>query len=173
MLTPKSKVARFGHYLGDQSGVIGIFARLEPSASTAAKAALYCSELLTAEAVRFHGEYNGVLSSVPNNRKASGAAEPASISRNARNDGASPAICFAALVGNPGLIPQSSLMLDDFVQGRASETMLNGVSVARRKRLKPAEVTTSRMRASPDCAPRQSPTSCDRDEGVHSSVENE
>ena len=45
--------------------------------------------------------------------------------------------------------------------------MLKGVSVARRKRLKPAEVTTSRMRASPACAPRHSPTSCDREQGVH------
>ena len=51
--------------------------------------------------------------------------------------------------------------------------MLNGVSAARRKRLNPAEVTTSRMRASPACAPRHSPTSCDREHGVHSGAENE
>ena len=49
--------------------------------------------------------------------------------------------------------------------------MLNGVSVARRKRLNPADVTTSRMRASPAWAPRHSPTSCDREQGVHNSVE--
>ena len=42
--------------------------------------------------------------------------------------------------------------------------MLKGVSVARRKRLNPAAVTTSRIRASPACAPRHSPTSCDREQ---------
>ena len=58
-------------------------------------------------------------------------------------------------------------------QGRASYTTLNGVSAARRKRVKPAAVTTSRMRFSPDCAPRQSATSCEREQGVHNNVENE
>src|SRR5271165_848420 len=48
--------------------------------------------------------------------------------------------------------------------------MLKGVSVARRKRLKPALVATSRMLASPDCAPRHSPTSCDREQGVTSAL---
>src|ERR1700733_2740233 len=57
--------------------------------------------------------------------------------------------------------------------GRASNTMLNGVSAARRKRVKPAAVTTSLIRASPAWAPSASPTSCDSEAGVHSSVENE
>jgi len=47
------------------------------------------------------------------------------------------------------------------------------VSAARRKRLKPAAVTTSRMRFSPDCAPRHSATSCAREQGVHNRVEKE
>ena len=58
-------------------------------------------------------------------------------------------------------------------QGRASYTMLKGVSAARRNRLKPAEVTTSRIPFSPDCAPRHNPTSCEREHGVHNSVEKE
>jgi hypothetical protein len=49
--------------------------------------------------------------------------------------------------------------------------MLKGVSAARRKRLKPAEVTTSRIRFSPAYAPRHNPPSCEREQGVHSSVE--
>ncbi len=59
------------------------------------------------------------------------------------------------------------------IYGRASYTMLNGVSVARRNRLNPAVVTTSRMRDSPAWAPRHNPTSCDREHGVHSKVEKE
>ena len=50
--------------------------------------------------------------------------------------------------------------------GRASSTRLNGVSAARRKRVKPPAVTTSRSRASPACAPSASPTSCASDAGV-------
>jgi hypothetical protein len=61
----------------------------------------------------------------------------------------------------------------EIFHGRASYTMLKGVSVARRNRLKPAFVTTSRIRASPDCAPMHSPTSWDREHGVHRSVEKE
>jgi len=49
--------------------------------------------------------------------------------------------------------------------------MVKGVSLTRRNRLKPALVTTSRMRASLACAPRASPTSQDSEAGVHSSVE--
>ena len=56
--------------------------------------------------------------------------------------------------------------------GRASRTRLNGVSAARRKRVNPAAVTSSRKRASPACAPSASPTSWDSEAGVHSSVEN-
>ena len=55
--------------------------------------------------------------------------------------------------------------------GRASYTRLNGVSAARRKRVKPPAWTTSRIRASPACAPSASPTSWDSDAGVHSRVE--
>src|SRR5882724_11416332 len=43
--------------------------------------------------------------------------------------------------------------------GRASRIRLKGVSAARRMRVKPAEVTTSRSRVSPAWAPRPSPTS--------------
>jgi len=56
--------------------------------------------------------------------------------------------------------------------GRASNTRLNGVSAARRNRVKPAAVTTSLILASPACAPSASPTSWDSEAGVHSSVEN-
>ena len=55
--------------------------------------------------------------------------------------------------------------------GLASNTALNGVSLARRKRVRPARVTTSRIRASPAWAPSASPTSWDSDAGVHSRVE--
>jgi len=57
-------------------------------------------------------------------------------------------------------------------QGRASYTRLKGVSAARRKRVKPAAVTTSLILASPAWAPSASPTSWDSEAGVHSSVEN-
>ncbi len=56
--------------------------------------------------------------------------------------------------------------------GRASNTRLNGVSATRRNRVKPAASTTSRIRASPACAPSASPTSCESEAGVHSSVLN-
>jgi hypothetical protein len=39
---------------------------------------------------------------------------------------------------------------------------LKGVSVARRKRVNPPAVTTSRRRLSPACAPRQQAPSCER-----------
>ena len=55
--------------------------------------------------------------------------------------------------------------------GLASYTRLNGVWLARRKRVRPPRVTTSRTRAWPACAPSASPTSCDSDAGVHSRVE--
>src|SRR5271165_5420393 len=41
--------------------------------------------------------------------------------------------------------------------GRASNTRLNGVSAIRRNRVKPPAVTTSRILASPACAPSASP----------------
>ncbi len=62
--------------------------------------------------------------------------------------------------------------LDRSAHGRASNTRLNGVSAARRKRVKPPAATTSPIRASPACAPSASPTSCDSDAGVHRNVEN-
>jgi hypothetical protein len=55
--------------------------------------------------------------------------------------------------------------------GLASNTALNGVSLARRKRVRPAWVTTSRIRVSPAWAPSASPTSWDSDAGVQSRVE--
>lgn len=50
--------------------------------------------------------------------------------------------------------------------GRASRIRLNGVSVARRKRVNPPAVTTCRSRSSPAWAPSANPTSCDSDAGV-------
>jgi hypothetical protein len=58
-------------------------------------------------------------------------------------------------------------------QGRASYTRLNGVSATRRNCVKPPAVTTSRILASPACAPSASPTSWESDAGVHNRVENE
>src|SRR5580704_15625299 len=55
----------------------------------------------------------------------------------------------------------------------ASNTMLKGVSAARRKWRKPPEVTTSRSLASPACAPSASPTSCAIEAGVQTRVEAE
>ncbi len=57
--------------------------------------------------------------------------------------------------------------------GLASYTRLNGVWVARRNRVKPAEVTTSLILPSPACAPKHSPTACEREHGVHNRVEKE
>src|ERR1700729_531517 len=57
-------------------------------------------------------------------------------------------------------------------QGRASNTRLNGVSAARRKRVNPPVAVTSRILASPACAPRARPTSWESEAGVHSRVEN-
>ena len=48
---------------------------------------------------------------------------------------------------------------------------LNGVCVARRKCEKPPVVTTSRKRFSPAWAPSASPTSCESEAGVQSSVD--
>lgn len=54
---------------------------------------------------------------------------------------------------------------------RASNTILNGVAVARRMLRKPPALMTSRSFASPACAPNAAPTSCDRDVGTHTSVD--
>ena len=56
----------------------------------------------------------------------------------------------------PGTPLDASHMLGWF-QGRASKTRLNGVSAARRKRVNPAAVTTSRIAASPAWAPSADP----------------
>ena len=55
--------------------------------------------------------------------------------------------------------------------GRASSTILNGVSAARRTRVNPAECRIFASRPSPACAPSPSPTSCESEAGVHSIVE--
>jgi hypothetical protein len=55
--------------------------------------------------------------------------------------------------------------------GLASNTTLNGVSATRANELNPASITTSLMGDSPACAPRASPTSCDKEHEVHCSVE--
>lgn len=54
---------------------------------------------------------------------------------------------------------------------RASSTRLNGVSVARRKREKPASAKTCLSRRSPACAPSPSFTSCDSELGVQMQVD--
>ena len=57
-------------------------------------------------------------------------------------------------------------------QSRASRIMLNGVSVARRKRVKPPPwVTISRSRPSPACAPSAAPVSCESEVGTQIIVE--
>src|SRR5207248_6712865 len=56
-------------------------------------------------------------------------------------------------------------------QARASRIMLKGVSVARRKRLKPPALATSRNLASPAWAPSARPTSWSSDVGVQTMVE--
>ena len=55
--------------------------------------------------------------------------------------------------------------------GRASSTMLNGVSAALRTRVNPADFMIFERRPSPACAPRPSPTSCESDAGVHRKVD--
>lgn len=55
---------------------------------------------------------------------------------------------------------------------RASSTMLNGVSSARRKIVKPPSFATAARRASPACAPSAAPTSWLREFGVQTVVEN-
>lgn len=58
-------------------------------------------------------------------------------------------------------------------QRRASRIRLNGVSVARRKRVKPASRTTSRSRFSPACAPSAARPSWASEAGVQIIVEAE
>lgn len=53
----------------------------------------------------------------------------------------------------------------------ASRIRLNGVSAARRKRVNPASLNTSRRRGSPACAPSASPTSWDSELGVQIMLE--
>ena len=83
-----------------------------------------------------------------------------------------PAEPAAAGGGRPGAGPRSR-GLRPRRQGRSSSTRLNGVAVARRNRVKPACVTTSRSRFSPACAPSASPTSWASDAGVQTIVDAE
>jgi len=55
-------------------------------------------------------------------------------------------------------------------QGRASSTRLNGVSAARRKRVKPPSRATRRKRPSPACAPKAMPSAA-MELGTHSNVD--
>jgi hypothetical protein len=57
------------------------------------------------------------------------------------------------------------------VQGRASSTMLNGVSAARRTDEKPPARSTSARRASPACVPSAARPGCESEPGVQTSVE--
>jgi AAA ATPase domain len=68
-----------------------------------------------------------------------------------------------------GCIAPPPMCREDY--GLASYTTLISVSLARRKRVRPPLVTTSRILASPAWPPSASPTSCDSDAGVHSRVE--
>lgn len=72
---------------------------------------------------------------------------------------------------HPGAPPAYSTVSrktgDTVTYGFASSTRLNGVSAARRNRVKPPAVATSRRRASPAWAPRAAPTSCEREFGTH------
>jgi hypothetical protein len=82
--------------------------------------------------------------------------------------------CMAIPGGRAGPDSNAGLnSLSGIAYGRASYTTLNGVSAARRKRLNPAAVTTSRIRFSPDCAPKHNATSCEREQGVHNRIEKE
>ena len=66
---------------------------------------------------------------------------------------------------------RTDVKLAGIVQERTSKIMLNGVSVARRNRWKPASVATWRSLRSPACAPSPQPTSCDSDAGVQMKVD--
>ena len=79
---------------------------------------------------------------------------------------------LGAGVARPGLLRARPRQRGCGRHGLASYTMLNGVSATRRNRVNPPAVTTSRILASPAWAPSARPTSCDSDDGVHSSVEN-
>src|SRR5436190_17640842 len=80
------------------------------------------------------------------------------------------AVCVRKPGGAAGVA--SAHAVDRMSHGRASNTRLNGVSAAVRKRPKPPAATTSPMRAGPAWAPSASPTSCDSDAGVQRNVEN-
>lgn len=56
--------------------------------------------------------------------------------------------------------------------GLISYTWLNGVSATLANRVNPPCATTSRIRAGPAWVPSASPTSCESEAGVQSSVEN-
>src|SRR3954469_15816281 len=71
----------------------------------------------------------------------------------------------------PAAPPPARVGGGEGAHGRASRTMLNGVSAARRTRPKPPAAITSRRRASPAWAPSASPTSCESEEGVQRKVE--
>jgi hypothetical protein len=66
--------------------------------------------------------------------------------------------------------PQENEGQDPFHR-RASRTILNAVSAARRTRVNPAAFKISAKRPSPAWAPSPNPTSCERDAGVQSSVD--
>src|SRR3954454_4350913 len=79
----------------------------------------------------------------------------------------------ALVIRQPGRAASvaSAHAVDRMCHGLASNTRLNGVSAARRKRVNPPAAITSPILASPACAPSASPTSCDSDAGVHRNVE--
>ncbi len=68
-----------------------------------------------------------------------------------------------------GMLDGGRALLGD--QGLASSTKLTGVSAARRNRVNPAPVATSRSLASPACAPSARAPSWSSAFGVQSSVE--
>jgi hypothetical protein len=70
-------------------------------------------------------------------------------------------------------MPFARRVLATDVYRRASSTILNGVSAALRIRVNPPSAITDLSRASPACAPRANPTSCDFEAGVHRKVDAE
>jgi hypothetical protein len=75
-------------------------------------------------------------------------------------------ICFRSYARTSIARHDRSVLCNVQRYGLASNTRLNGVSDARRNRVNPPAVTTSRIRASPACAPRPRPTSCESEAGT-------
>ena len=80
-------------------------------------------------------------------------------------------ICIGNLMNAESAGSRSHQLVAQAAYGRASRTMLKGVSAARRTLEKPPFWMTSRSFVSPACAPRAAPTSCDSEVGTQIMVE--